>query len=651
MPDESRGLDYDRLVADLGRLREKGLTQVRRSGFATLDEAVRLCGLVSSSGAVTQSAVENLLKIAVSKIGGELGEAAEYTFGLAAGTRAWPAQQRRKKAAERVGVTTDHFRKTYEKLIFEQVAEEILAHVLTQPSGEARVRAAPETAMPAEEPIVMRTAAGPGLFVDRLAEAVSAMVVGTTNEDLAELLERALLLKRERLGESAFWDELCVVFLADDLLGLVRDDLTTRFPDPAEARRERRRRAGLGRRTVMSLLLRRGVPGRWSLHSHHGLMPFPGAVLRMKDGRAIIQVTASSSHRAGPDGLRFEFEDRPDHYFESIFQEVVENSREEHEVVLVGSPTGRATEFLCHGARFRRGVMIPQQNVDDWLPAVIVISWRRRGNTVEPLLEINTPKNSTRELGKASHLSGYINQRDHAARGQDGQDGQASHVVLQEVTAEAAVRRELRDELGIEELARAPRLTSTVPFYYPDKENLFFYLFEVEIPPETRFAPSVQIHAWTVEELLRIREHQVLNNVILALTDERLTRAQRDIATKIAALNLTLHGHASLAGRVLERPRKDEDRRTLIEELTALSADSAVSRYTAGHELYIDGLAGLQYRGFFTDILPVYADVGVRSAAGVLSAIHSDPATRQAVRELKSCYENEQMITALPIEV
>ncbi|MDT0445908.1 hypothetical protein [Streptomyces johnsoniae] len=603
--------------------------------------------------------------MAVSGIGGgELGDAAEYTFGLAPGTRAWPAQQRRKKAAEQCGVTTDHFRKTYEVTICEQVAEEILAALAARAPAPGQDRArdpAPraEGAVPVPLPgpapeaggRAVHTAVGPGLLLDRLADAVRVVIVDPVHRDLAELLERALLRKRERYGEAAFWDELCIVFLSDDLLHLVRDDLTAQFPDPEAAARERRQRAALARRTVMSLLLRRGVPGRWKVYAHRGLMPLPGAVLRMGDGRVFVQLTASPSHLAGPEASRMEFEDLPDQRFESIFNEIVEHGEEDHEVVLVGRPAWDGGSFSCYGARFRRGVMISHQNTHDWLPAVIVITWRRREDQVEPLLEINTPKNSTRELGKVSHLSGYINQRDHGARDRAESGSAPSNFLLGRDTAEAAVRRELLDELGVRHPRGVPRLTGTVPFYYPDKENLYFYIFETELSADTGFVPSVQMHAWTVAELLRVREHQVLGNAVLALTDEHLTVAQRAIAGRIASLNLLLHGHAALAERVAECPPRERARQQLADELRPLVDASGLSRYSAGRELHLAGLAGLQYRSFFTDILPVYAAVGVASAARALSALADDPVRRRAVLDLKSCYESEDMVTALPIEV
>ncbi|MEV5751563.1 hypothetical protein AB0L00_27390 [Actinoallomurus sp. NPDC052308] len=647
MPEESGTPDFARLVADLKLLREKGLTRLRRINVPALEEATRRCRPNSSASA--QPAIEELLRSAVSGIGGGfLGEAAEYTFGLVSGTRAWPAQQRRRKAAEICGVTTDHFRKSYEITILEQVAEEMIASIERSPTpsgGEPKAPAAGDT--PDTGHIVMRTVVGDAVFVERLAEATSATIVDPTHEDLADHLERALARKRRRSGPAAFWEELRIVFLNDDLLGLVRDDLTVQFPDAAEAARERRQRAGLARRTVTSLLLRLGTPGRWSVHSYAGLVQFPGAVLRTADGHNLVHLTGARSHRTGPEMLRFEFEDRPDHYFESVFQEVVENSREEHEVVLVGSPTEAG--FACSGARFRRGVMIPQQNIHDWLPAVVIITWRRKAGTIEPLLEINTPKNSTRELGKASHLSGYVNQRDHVT--QDSANSTAPNFLIGPATAKAAVLRELRDELRVTELPREPRLTSTPGFYYPDKENLFFYVFEVEIPAETRFAPSTHMYPWSVEEVLQVREHQVVNNTILALTEDGLTRGQRRMALTIAGLNLTVHGHDDLARRVSEQSRQDELDRRLVEELTELAARSRFSRYAAGRELSIEGLAGLQYRNFFTDVLPVYAQVGVPSAAKILASLHADPARSRAIGRLAASYGDEQLITALPIEV
>ncbi len=92
--------------------------------------------------------------MAVAKLGGgRPGEAAEYTFGLVAGTRLWNSADRRRAAAKAHGVSVERFRKGYEGVLVEQVAEGVLsllhdgAHTLAgrDPEFDAPPRPADES--------------------------------------------------------------------------------------------------------------------------------------------------------------------------------------------------------------------------------------------------------------------------------------------------------------------------------------------------------------------------------------------------------------------------------------------------------------------------------------------------------------------------
>lgn len=128
VPADIREPPYDELLADLRLVRERGLGNLRRYGVPALHAACRLTEL---SGRSEQEpvAVETLLRHAVETLGGgRAGEAAEYSLGLVRGTKLWSATDRRKAAAKAQGVSTETFRKTYEKQLLEQVAEGVLAH-------------------------------------------------------------------------------------------------------------------------------------------------------------------------------------------------------------------------------------------------------------------------------------------------------------------------------------------------------------------------------------------------------------------------------------------------------------------------------------------------------------------------------------------
>ncbi|SOD82527.1 O-acetyl-ADP-ribose deacetylase (regulator of RNase III), contains Macro domain [Streptomyces sp. Ag109_G2-15] len=73
------------------------------------------------------AAVETLLRLAVARLdAGTLRTAAEYTLGLAQGTRDWPGSSRRARAASVYGVSVERFRKDHEVMVLGQVAEHVL---------------------------------------------------------------------------------------------------------------------------------------------------------------------------------------------------------------------------------------------------------------------------------------------------------------------------------------------------------------------------------------------------------------------------------------------------------------------------------------------------------------------------------------------
>src|SRR5882672_4737976 len=115
MPDAIAVPTHAELVDDLGLVREKGLTQLRRLRLVALARAATFCDLTEGSDA-SPAAIEALIRQAVERLsGGRLGEAAAYTLGLVQGTKDWPAQDRRAEVARLYGVTPDRARKAQEK--------------------------------------------------------------------------------------------------------------------------------------------------------------------------------------------------------------------------------------------------------------------------------------------------------------------------------------------------------------------------------------------------------------------------------------------------------------------------------------------------------------------------------------------------------
>jgi O-acetyl-ADP-ribose deacetylase (regulator of RNase III) len=131
---ETTGSDSERpdsitaaeIVADLRLLRERGLVRIRHTELTALRRAVPRASVVPP-GLQGPRAVEALLRAAVDNLGGgQLAAAAEHTFGLRRGERDWPAQERRRRAAQEYGVSLERFRKYHERVVMEQVADEIL---------------------------------------------------------------------------------------------------------------------------------------------------------------------------------------------------------------------------------------------------------------------------------------------------------------------------------------------------------------------------------------------------------------------------------------------------------------------------------------------------------------------------------------------
>ena len=138
---QSAAARFDRIVEDLRALRLHGLVELRRLRLSALGDA--------------PAEVERQLRAAVDALGaGNLAVAAAYSFGLAQGTRDWPAQDRRRRAAEVYGVSVERFRKQQERIILEQVAEQLVALAPAEPD---------------QRPEALADAAGPGADADRAA--------------------------------------------------------------------------------------------------------------------------------------------------------------------------------------------------------------------------------------------------------------------------------------------------------------------------------------------------------------------------------------------------------------------------------------------------------------------------------------------------
>lgn len=139
-------IPVEQIVTDLRLLRERGLVRIRHTELAALRSAAERISVLPAAGA-NPGAVEALLRAAVENLGGgSLASAAAHTFGLNRGARDRPAQDRRRRAAQEYGVSVERFRKHHERVVIEQVAEEILKLCQPAPSRPATGAGPPELA-------------------------------------------------------------------------------------------------------------------------------------------------------------------------------------------------------------------------------------------------------------------------------------------------------------------------------------------------------------------------------------------------------------------------------------------------------------------------------------------------------------------------
>lgn len=475
-------------------------------------------------------------------------------------------------------------------------------------------------------------------FVTLLSQAENITIVGYTNESLASMLRLALARKRAAmLRPDGCWSSVRVVFISEDLLDHVNDERG--YPDPGEARLLRRRLAVYGRRTVRIFL--RSLPGRasWAIYDSSYFPPLIGTLFEMPDGQRIVQLLIRRRQRSGSDHLYLELDDTRGHYFSAVFDEIVDSSVDDNKLV----PVGRVVDgerFRTTSTRYRRNVLVDGSRARDWLPMILVITWQMRAGRAEPLLQLRTRRNATRELDRFTHLAGHITQDKSAAVGLEF--GLEDHLP----TTTAAQRVQM--ETGESDPGELKPLV-TGKYFHPDKEHLFFFVYTCRLPDGLQLWPRAEMFALSVPELLSIRENQVLRNA-LALCQAPPSRGQaREHAFEIVAQNLILHGYADIAGRLTEARTADLD--AIAAELGDLKERTTQTWSAYEGDAEIVGLAGFQFREFFRTLLPCYGSVGVPGAAEHLTLVRDDEIKRAAAGRLSVLYDDERVMESIPIEL
>ena len=131
-----------------------------------------------------------------------------------------------------------------------------------------------------------------------------------------------------------------------------------------------------------------------------------------------------------------------------------------------------------------------------------------------------------------------------------------------------------------------------------------------------------------------------------------LTRRQaRAAAFEIAAQNLILHDYADLAHRLTGAAARTADLASVAAEPADLEERTRPTWPGFEGEAELAGLSGLQFREFFTILLPSYARVGVRGAAETLMLMRDDEAKRKAADRLAELYRDERIMQLIPVEL
>ena len=482
-------------------------------------------------------------------------------------------------------------------------------------------------------------------FVRLLAEASNVTIVGLTNEGLATMLKAALADKRIQLDNpDAFWASLRIVFMDDNLFDFINDELDE-VPERSEQLRRRSLAAGFGRRSVEGFL-NHITSSRWQLYESRHFPPFSGALLVMPDNTRIVQLIMRRPQSKTAEQLYIEFEDPVDQYFAAAFEDVVHNSQEVKRVVLLGVPHNSG--FQVTGARFRQRILVDDSGEEGWLPTVLVVTWWHRNGRAEPLLQLRTDSNSTRELNRLSHFAGYIYQESDPVADSRPQK-QLTEFMLPEDLARMAATKRVEIETGTNPSGDLKFITNC-PYLHADKEHLYFSIFALEMSGHFQFPRRAQMCHLTIDDLLAIRENQALRNAINLLGNPNLIRP-RSPGLEIATLNLALHGHADLGLAISELASDQGDVKQTLMGLTALEAKTRRTQRSGGMEVELMGLSGLQYREFFTMLMPLYSEIGIPGAAQQIAMMQDDTVKREAMVRLSDLYHDEDVMESIPVEL
>jgi hypothetical protein len=487
-------------------------------------------------------------------------------------------------------------------------------------------------------------------FVESLAIATRVKVVGITHDCLVSYLSAALESKRTREKDAhAFWSKVEVVFLCDNLLDWVDDELFFRT-GIGEADEERRKSAAARRRAIavrakhdlVRFLTAQGKPTHWQLFEYDYILPFLGALFRRDGEHDSVQIATLFPGRptAARHFIRFFGPSAALEYYAEAFEEIVRKSTPYHRTVLTGRIQDRPEDgFILEKVEPRSLVLqasSPTTN-ERWIAAALVLLWQELEGERWPLLQVRTSQNATREVGRLSNISGYV-------QPQDCQPA-VKHTRLGGEVFEAAARRELGERLEIEETDyRSLQYLRSAGYRDASRDHLYFLVFNAELLRAVEAVSSrARLARWSLDDILLVRKYQVLGEALARL--ENGTALRTFDAVDVLAANLTLHGEPALAEGLRSRttPRESLAEKHATTKAEICSSASFLRTGVQGTEV-IDGLAGLQYREFFSLLLPAYAQIGVRGAAERLDWVNNDPDAKASLDLLRRHYGGNSVI-------
>jgi hypothetical protein len=659
--------DLTAAIADeLAAVRQRGIerldvsshsqTPVRTSELQRLADEYVTVGQLRVEGRVAQ--VKYLLRDAVEAFAIENEADAQLVGALFFGD----SQNRvTKSAGELLDIARNEFGFTSETRFrqarhdaFDSFARFIPAFVASVSEDENSVRSeAVSQQAPADhddsvpDPEVQRHVATTGYidngqhFVTLLAQATNVTIVGFTNETLAKMLKTALEGKRAAmLRPDVCWNSIRIVFLSDELLDAVNDERREHL-DPHQALQRRRQAKVHGRRTIGIFL--RGLPAtaRWEIYDAPCFPPLFGTLFEMPNGQRIVQLLIRRSQRNSLDHLYLELDDTRGHYFSAVFEEIVHSSLDDNKLV----PVGVAVEerFRVTSTRYRLNLLADGSQATGWLAVVLIITWRVRNGQAEPLLQLRTPLNSVRELDRFSHPANHVILDDSAQP--------VTEFGLDDEMPIAAARRRIHLEVGDGEPGELKSL-GTCRYIHPDKEHILFFIYTCELPESFQLWRPAEIYPVPVKVLLSIRENQTLHKAMSLCQSPPTRQSVRAAAFEIVSLNLILHGYGQIAERIkLAASQPTHDMDALVGEIGSLEEQTRRIWTGLEEEVQIRGLTGLQYREFFTLLLPFYADVHMPGAAEAIKRINDNELMRSAVARLSELYHDGLLMESIPFEL